>query len=97
MLGSALAAKAATAATIAAAKAPSGPNFNTNGIIAWVVQAILPILLLVLGVRFISGAKKGRMSDTANTTAHVIVGLIFIFGGAALVVFGQGLVKLIFA
>ena len=73
-----------------------GPVINTPGIRDFIITKIVPILLAVLGVIFISRAGKGEMSRVLTSSAIAIIGLVFIAGAAALMVFGRGLVDLIF-
>ena len=73
-----------------------GPEINTPGIRNFIITKIVPILLAVLGVIFISRAGKGEMSRVLTSTGIAIIGLVFIAGAAALMVFGRGLVDLIF-
>jgi hypothetical protein len=72
-----------------------GPQLNTDGITAFIVTRIVPILLAVLGVYFISRAGKGEISRMLTSTSIVIIGLVFIAGAAALVIFGRALVGLV--
>ena len=73
------------------------PNLiNTDGIVNFITTKVVPILLAVLGVIFISRAGKGEMSKVLTSSAIAMIGLAFIVGAGALFFFGQGLVKLIF-
>ena len=72
-----------------------GHQLNTDGIAAFIVTRIVPILLAVLGVFFISRAGKGEMSRVLTSASIVIIGLVFIVGAAALVIFGRALVDLV--
>src|SRR5829696_4441130 len=76
----------------APAPEPSGANINTDGIVQFIATKIAPILLAVLGVIFISRAGKGEMSKVLTSSAIAIIGLVFIAGAAALLVFGRSLV-----
>ena len=73
-----------------------GPEINTAGIRDFLITKIVPILLAVLGVIFISRAGKGEMSRVLTSTGIAIIGLVFIAGAAALLVFGRQMVDLIF-
>jgi hypothetical protein len=82
-----------------AAPTPSGPpnpGINTDGILAAIARYIAPLLLAGLGVIFISRAGKGEMSKVLTSSAIAIIGIAFIVGSAALFLFGQNLVNLIF-
>jgi hypothetical protein len=73
------------------------PNLiNTTGIVNFITTKIVPILLAVLGVIFISRAGKGEMSKVLTSSAIAMIGLAFIVGAGALFFFGQGLIELIF-
>lgn len=90
-----------TVAALLAAPTPTetpvpGPVINTPGIRDFIITKIVPILLAVLGVIFISRAGKGEMSRVLTSSAIAIIGLAFIAGAAALLVFGRSLVDLIF-
>ncbi len=90
-----------TAAAWLAQPAPSetsvpGPAINTPGVRDFLITKIVPILLAVLGVIFISRAGKGEMSRVLTSSAIAMIGLAFIAGAAALLVFGRSLVDLIF-
>ena len=50
----------ATAVSMAAA-----PDINSDGIVSWGVRNIIPIVLLVIGIAIIAGARKGQMSQNA--------------------------------
>ena len=73
-----------------------GPVINTPGIRDFIITKIVPILLAALGVLFISRAGKGEMSRVLTSSAIAIIGLAFIAGAAAFLVFGRSLVDLIF-
>jgi hypothetical protein len=69
---------------------------HTNNILGAITQYVVPLLLAVLGVIFISRAGKGEMSKVLTSSAIAIVGLAFIAGAGVLFAFGQKLVDLIF-
>jgi hypothetical protein len=75
---------------------PAPDLINTTGIVNFITTKILPILLAVLGVVFISRAGKGEMSKVLTSSAIAMIGLAFIVGATTLFFFGQGLVNLIF-
>ena len=72
------------------------PEINTKGIINFLATKIVPILLGVLGVIFISRAGKGEMSKVLTSSAIAIMGLAFIAGATVLFLFGKSLIDLIF-
>ena len=59
------------------------PRFNSDGIVQWGVQNIIPIVMLFIGIGIIAGARKGQMSQNAMTITNVMLGCMLI-GGAAL-------------
>lgn len=58
------------------------PQFNSDGIVAWGVKNILPIILLVVGIGIIAGARKGQMSQNALTITNIMLGCTVIAGAA---------------
>src|SRR5262249_19998313 len=76
--------------------AADDPIINTDGIVAAITRFLVPLLLAVLGVIFISRAGKGEMSKVLTSSAIAIIGLAFIAGAGALFLFGERLVHLIF-
>lgn len=72
---------------------PSG--INTDGIIAFFVSKIVPLLLAVLGIIFIGRASKGEVSRVLTSSAIAIIGLAFIAGATTLIFAGDTLVKLV--
>ena len=59
------------------------PGFNSEGLVSWGVKNIIPIILLVVGVAIIAGARKGQMSQNALTITNVMLGCMLIAGGGA--------------
>jgi hypothetical protein len=80
----------------AATPGPDTPIVNTPGIVSAITQYVVPILLAILGVIFISRAGKGEMSKVMTSSAIAIIGLAFIAGAGVLFIFGTKLVSLIF-
>jgi hypothetical protein len=76
--------------------APNDPILNTDGIVAAITKYVVPLLLAVLGVIFISRAGRGEISKVLTSSAIAIIGLAFIAGAGALFLFGEKLVQLIF-
>ncbi len=76
--------------------AADDPILNTDGIVAAITKFVVPLLLALLGVIFISRAGKGEMSKVLTSSAIAIIGLAFIAGAGVLFLFGERLVKLIF-
>jgi hypothetical protein len=89
------------ASTISAATARltadgDGPTLNTSGVVEWGVKNVIPILLLVIGISIIASARRGRLSDNANTLTNVLLGCGVIAGAAVLYGFAGSLTRLIF-
>ncbi len=57
-----------------------GPTLNSNGVVEWGVKNIIPLVLLVIGIGIIASARKGRISDNANTLTNVMLGMGVIAG-----------------
>jgi hypothetical protein len=71
------------------------PAINTDGIINFIITKIVPILLAVIGIIFISRAGKGEMSRVLTSSAIVFIGIAFIAGGLTMFAFSRALVNLI--
>ena len=87
---------AITAAVSAAFVAGSGPDINSSGVVEWGVKNIIPIVLLIIGIGIIASARKGRISDNANTLTNVVLGMGVIAGAAVLYGFAGQLTDLVF-
>lgn len=87
---------AISSAVTAAFLADSGPNINSSGVVEWGVKNIIPIVLLVIGIGIIASARKGRISDNANTVTNVVLGMGVIAGAALLYGFAGQLTDLVF-
>ncbi len=86
----------AVSALSALVAAEDGPALNTSGVVEWGVKNVIPIILLVIGISIIASARKGRLSDNANTLTNVMLGCGVIAGAAVLYGFAGGLTNLIF-
>ena len=84
------------AVTNALAKSNTGPSLNSNGVVEWGIKNILPLILLMIGIGIIASARKGRISDNANTLTNVVLGMGVIAGAAVLYTFASGLTNLVF-
>ena len=73
-----------------------GPALNTSGVVEWGVRNVIPIILLIIGISIIASARKGRLSDNANTLTNVMLGCGVIAGAAILYGFAGSLTRLIF-
>jgi len=75
----------------------AAPDINTDGIVEWGVKNIIPILLLVVGIAIIAGARKGRMSENAGTISNVVLGCIVIAGAAFFYSFAGDIANFVYA
>jgi hypothetical protein len=75
----------------------AAPNINSDGIVAWAVRNIIPIVLLVIGIGIIAGARKGQMSQNALTITNVMLGLVVIAGAALFYGFADNIASFVFA
>jgi hypothetical protein len=73
-----------------------GPSLNSNGVVEWGVKNIIPLVLLIIGIGIIASARKGRISDNANTLTNVVLGMGVIAGAAVLYGFAGQLTDLVF-
>jgi predicted MFS family arabinose efflux permease len=80
----------------AAMLAQSGPDLNSSGIVEWGVKNVIPVVLLIIGIGIIASARKGRISDNANTLTNVVLGMGVIAGAAVLYGFSGQLTDLVF-
>jgi len=77
-------------------RAAAGPTVNTNGVVEWGVKNVIPLLLLIIGISIIASARKGRMSENANTLTNVVIGSAVIGSAALLFAFATSLSNLFF-
>jgi hypothetical protein len=73
------------------------PSVNSDGIVAWGVRNLIPILLLVIGLGIIAGARKGQMSQNAMTITNVLLGCAVIAGAALFYGFADQIASFVFA
>ena len=83
--------------TAAAAVITAAPSINSEGITAWVVRTIIPLVLLVFGVMIIAGARKGQMSQNAMTITNVLLGCVVIAGAGLFFGFADNIADFVFA
>jgi hypothetical protein len=76
--------------------ASQGPTLNSNGVVEWGVKNVIPLVLLIIGIGIIASARKGRISDNANTVTNVVLGMGVIAGAAVLYGFAGQLTDLVF-
>ena len=72
------------------------PTFNSEGIVEWGVKNIIPIILLVVGVGILAGARKGKMSENALTITNILLGCVVIAGAALFYGFADGIATFVF-
>lgn len=75
--------------------AATGPTVNTNGVVAWGVKTVIPLILLAIGITIIAGARKGRMAENANTVTNILIGAAVIGGAGLIFAFATQLVTLL--
>jgi hypothetical protein len=75
--------------------ATTGPAVNTNGVVAWGVKTVIPLILLAIGITIIAGARKGRMAENANTVTNILIGAAVIGGAGLIFAFATQLVTLL--
>jgi len=73
------------------------PTINSQGIVEWGVQNIIPIVLLFIGLAIIAGARKGQMSQNALTITNVLLGCAVIGGAALFYGLGDNIASFVFA
>lgn len=75
----------------------AAPDINSDGIVAWGVRNIIPIILLVIGISIIAGSRKGQMSQNAMTITNVILGCVVIAGAGLFFGFADNIASFVFA
>jgi hypothetical protein len=75
----------------------AAPDINSDGIVAWGVRNIIPIILLVIGIGIISGSRKGQMSQNAMTITNVLLGCVVIAGAGLFFGFADNIANFVFA
>ena len=86
----------AVAFAVQVALSAAGPDINTNGVVEWGVKNIIPLVLLVIGIGIIASARRGRISDNANTVTNIVLGSGVIAGAALLYGVAGQLTNLVF-
>ena len=72
------------------------PRINSDGVVAWGVKNIIPIVMLFIGIAIIAGARKGQMSQNALTITNVLLGCVVIAGAALFYGFAGNLADFVF-
>lgn len=75
----------------------ASPSINSHGIVEWAVKNIIPIVLLVIGIGIIAGARKGQMSLNALTITNVLLGCAVTAGAALFYGFADNIASFVFA
>jgi drug/metabolite transporter (DMT)-like permease len=83
--------------TLFASAVSAAPDINSDGIVAWGVKNIIPIVLLFIGIAMIAGARKGQMSQNAMTITNVLLGCMVIAGAALFYGFADNIATFVFA
>jgi hypothetical protein len=73
------------------------PRINSTGVVQWVVRNLIPLILLIVGIGIIASARKGKLSDNANTLTNVLIGMCVIAGAGLIFGFAGQLTSLIFS
>jgi hypothetical protein len=73
------------------------PQINSTGVVTWVVRNLIPLVLLIVGIGIIASARKGKLSDNANTVTNVLIGMCVIAGAGLIYGFAGQLTNLIFS
>lgn len=73
-----------------------GPAINSDGLVAWGVKNIIPIVMLFIGIGIIASARKGQMSQNAMTITNVLLGCIVIAGAALFYGFAGNIANFVF-
>jgi len=73
------------------------PRINSTGVVTWVVRNLIPLILLIVGIGIIASARKGKLSDNANTLTNVLIGMCVIAGAGLIFGFAGQLTNLIFS
>jgi hypothetical protein len=72
------------------------PRINSDGIVAWGVKNIIPIVMLFIGIGIIASARKGHMSQNAMTITNVLLGCVVIAGAALFYGFAGNIADFVF-
>lgn len=74
----------------------ANPEINSDGVVAWAVKNIIPIVLLFIGIGIIASARKGQMSQNAMTVSNVLLGCVVIAGAAFFYGFADNIATFVF-
>lgn len=71
------------------------PSVNTEGVVAWVVKYIVPLLFAFAAVVIMSRAHQGRTRENAVVAVNLFLGIILIAAAGTMFAFGSDLVDLV--
>lgn len=71
------------------------PTVNTQGVVSWVVQYIVPLLFAFAAVVIMSRAHQGRTRENAVVAVNLFLGIILIAAAGTMFAFGSDLVDLV--
>ncbi|MCM0622537.1 hypothetical protein [Nocardioides bruguierae] len=74
----------------------AAPDFNSDGIVAWGVKNIIPVILLFVGIGIIASSRKGQMSQNALTVTNIMLGCMVIAGAALFYGFADNIAGFVF-
>ncbi|MCL8026030.1 hypothetical protein [Nocardioides bruguierae] len=74
----------------------AAPDFNSDGIVAWGVKNIIPVILLFVGIGIIASSRKGQMSQNALTVTNIMLGCMVIAGAALFYGFADNIAAFVF-
>lgn len=74
----------------------AAPDINSEGVVAWGVRNIIPIVLLVIGIGIIASSRKGQMSQNAMTITNVMLGCVVIAGAGLFFGFADNIADFVF-
>ena len=69
--------------------------FDTSKLTGWVMESVVPLLLLWIGITIILHARKGQLREVAGITAGTVAGIFVMVGAGVFVAFGQKIADLV--
>jgi hypothetical protein len=74
----------------------AAPDLNSDGIVAWGVKNLIPIILLFVGIGIIASSRKGQMAQNALTVTNILLGCVVIAGAAVFYGFADNIASFVF-
>jgi hypothetical protein len=71
-------------------------SLNTEGIIAWLLTYIVPLLIVGVGVWIITQSQRGKTSRVITATGILIWGLVIVGGAGVIAAFGNEIASVAF-